>query len=95
VRRIGELVDDLRKVGKRAKVGRPKKNGGINPPILTDQSIDKNLADRARKAAATPEEGQPAKPPRSGNLPAREKGALALHVRAPRYLIVIPRRDLA
>jgi hypothetical protein len=41
--------------------GRPKKGGlAKNPPkdtaTLADQGIDKNLADRARKAAAPPKE---------------------------------------
>lgn len=56
-RRLGELMEDERKAGKL------KGGGNRNPRVakkpvgktLLDQGIDKNLADRARKAAAMPE----------------------------------------
>ena len=60
-RRLGELMEDDRKAGKLAKGGGDKKSDHRvakkpgDAPSLADQGIDKNLADRARKAAAMPE----------------------------------------
>src|SRR6476620_3375323 len=60
-RRLGELMDDDRKAGKLAKGGGDRKSDHRvakrpgDAPSLADQGIDKNLADRARKAAAMPE----------------------------------------
>jgi hypothetical protein len=60
-RRIGEIIEDQRKAGKLAKPPggsktRPKKDRVSKKPDLSlaDQGVDKNLADRARKAAAMP-----------------------------------------
>src|SRR5258708_4432886 len=56
-RRIGELMEEERKAGG-IKEGRPKKRvaGGPVYVDLEKRGIDKHLADRARKAAATPED---------------------------------------
>jgi hypothetical protein len=65
-RRLGELMEADRKAGKLAKGPRGQlkgktSSGGLrkNPPeggrSLKKQGIDKNLADRARRAAALPE----------------------------------------
>ena len=60
-RRLGELMEDDRRAGKLAKGGGDKKSDHRvakkpgDAPSLADQGIDKNLADRARKAAAMPE----------------------------------------
>jgi hypothetical protein len=55
-RRLGDLMEEDRKAGRLAKPGNPywvsKKP---NSPTLANQGIDKNLADRARKAAAMTE----------------------------------------
>jgi hypothetical protein len=59
-RRLGELIEADRKAGKLAKPPggsnkRPRKDRVVKKPdlkTLADQGIDKNLADRARKAAA-------------------------------------------
>jgi N6-adenosine-specific RNA methylase IME4 len=66
-RRIGELMEDDRRSGRMAKgaaekgVGRRGKQCGFagdphSRPSLADQGVDKRLADRARKAAAMPED---------------------------------------
>ena len=63
-RRLGELMEEDRKAGKLAKPPggskqRPKKDRVAKQPdvkTLLDQGIDKNLADRARKAAAMSED---------------------------------------
>jgi N6-adenosine-specific RNA methylase IME4 len=52
-RRLGEMMEVDRKAG-RLQGGRPKRDS--QNPVLSDQGIDKNLALRARKAAAIPEE---------------------------------------
>jgi hypothetical protein len=59
-RRLGELIEADRTVGKLARnkpgPGRGKKGqkaGSSKDPAFSDHGIDKNLADRARKAAAT------------------------------------------
>jgi hypothetical protein len=49
-RRIGELMDEQKATGKRAKVGRQQK-GQDAPLKLEDQGVDKNLAKRARTLA--------------------------------------------
>jgi N6-adenosine-specific RNA methylase IME4 len=53
VERLGEVMDEERKAGRRAKGGGerrvPKKPVA---PTLASQNVDKNLADRARKAVA-------------------------------------------
>jgi N6-adenosine-specific RNA methylase IME4 len=58
-RRIGELIKINREAGKLAKAGRRSKNRVFekpdSPKSLASQGVDKNLADRARKAAAMPE----------------------------------------
>ena len=63
-RRLGELMEEDRKAGKLAKGGDKngrkgkaglRKNPANAPPTLSEQGIDKNLADRARKAAAMPD----------------------------------------
>jgi N6-adenosine-specific RNA methylase IME4 len=55
-RRLGEIMEDDRKAGKLAKAGRPPRNRvSKKPDSLTFQGIDKNLADRARKAAKVSE----------------------------------------
>jgi N6-adenosine-specific RNA methylase IME4 len=60
-RRLGELMEDDRRAGKLAKGGGDKKSDHRvvkkpgDAPSLADQGIDKNLADRARKAATMPE----------------------------------------
>jgi N6-adenosine-specific RNA methylase IME4 len=51
-RRIGELMEEMKKAGQRAKVGRPKK--GAASPKLKEQNIDKDLAKIARKLAVIP-----------------------------------------
>jgi N6-adenosine-specific RNA methylase IME4 len=55
-RRIGELMAEERKAGD-LKEGRPKKRVAGGPVFvdLAKRGIDKHLADRARKAAATPD----------------------------------------
>jgi N6-adenosine-specific RNA methylase IME4 len=53
-RRIGELMEEERKAGL-IKEGRPRKRVTEKPISLNKRGIDKNLADRARKAAAMPE----------------------------------------
>ena len=59
-RRIGELMEYQRETVGLAKGGKPYQDTGLekNPvtPTLADAGIDKNLADRARKMAAVPEE---------------------------------------
>lgn len=52
-RRIGEMLAEARKAGQFDKGGRPKKTGVSKTPVsnLAGQSIDKNLAKRARKMA--------------------------------------------
>jgi hypothetical protein len=57
-RRLGQLMDELRKAGRLAKPGDYRKRVSEKPvpPPLARQGIDKNLADRARKAAAMTEE---------------------------------------
>jgi hypothetical protein len=61
-RRLGELMEEERKAGKLAKGARePKTKRGTTrvaekPASLADRGIDKNLADRARKAAEKPPE---------------------------------------
>jgi len=56
-RRIGQLIEEHRKAGMLAKAGRKKKLGFSKTqlPTLATQGVDKNLADRARKAAAMSE----------------------------------------
>jgi N6-adenosine-specific RNA methylase IME4 len=61
-RRLGQLMAEDKKTGKLAKrpagPGRGKKGvkvGLPKNPTLSEQGVDKNLADRARKAAAMPE----------------------------------------
>jgi hypothetical protein len=60
-RRLGEMIDEAREAGNLATgtrgAGRPKigglpKNPPKGAPTLANMGIDKNLADRARKAAA-------------------------------------------
>jgi N6-adenosine-specific RNA methylase IME4 len=50
-RRIGELMDEQKTTGRRAKIGRPAK--GSKDPVLKleDQGVDKNLAKNARALA--------------------------------------------
>jgi hypothetical protein len=60
-RRVGELMEMQRVSVGLSEGGRPSKTGlNENPvskaPTLADAGIDKNLADRARKMAAVPEE---------------------------------------
>lgn len=58
-RRLGELMDEQRKAGQLAKPPNPKRRVAKkpdDPPTLADQGISKALADRARKAAAMPNE---------------------------------------
>lgn len=61
-RRIGELMAAQRDAGAMATAGRPSDKIGsrTNPisaaPTLSEAGIDKNLADRARKYAAIPED---------------------------------------
>jgi hypothetical protein len=49
------MIEAARKAGNLAKGGRPLKTGlrenPVNAPTLADMGVDKNLADRARKAA--------------------------------------------
>ena len=52
-RKLGEVMEQRRKAGTLAKPGR-RKNWGKKTPNLTDDGIDKNLAKRAREAAALP-----------------------------------------
>ena len=55
-RRLGEILEGMRKAGTRAKVGKPKKGSpGTHIKTLSDQGVHKKLADRARKFAAMPE----------------------------------------
>jgi N6-adenosine-specific RNA methylase IME4 len=54
-RRLGELMEADRKTGK-LKRGRKKVAERPNRKTLSDQGIDKHLADRARKSAAMSEE---------------------------------------
>jgi hypothetical protein len=54
------LMDKLRKAGLLAKGGQPHQRnstGSVKDPVATlaEQGVDKNLADRARKAAAMTE----------------------------------------
>ena len=60
-RRLGEMMEEIRQAGKLAKPPggskkRPRKDRVFKKPdpSLATQGIDKNLADRARKAAALP-----------------------------------------
>jgi hypothetical protein len=59
-RRIGQIIIKEKKAGTLAKAGRkPEKNrdrNGPNFPSLADRGVDKNLADRSRKAAAMPDQ---------------------------------------
>jgi N6-adenosine-specific RNA methylase IME4 len=61
-RRLGELIEIDRKAGKLAKGGGDKRSKHrvtkrpADSKSLADQGIDKHLADRARKAAAMPED---------------------------------------
>lgn len=64
-RRLGQLMDDERKAGKlakpragpgRGKVGLPADPTFSGVPTLAERGVDKNLADRARKMAAMPED---------------------------------------
>jgi hypothetical protein len=52
-RRLGEMMDAQPK----NEGGRPSKNRVLEKPSLSDAGIDKNLADRARKAHAMKERG--------------------------------------
>jgi N6-adenosine-specific RNA methylase IME4 len=52
-RRIGELMEEMKKANERAKKGRPKK--GATAPKLIDRKIDKDLAKAARKMSVIPE----------------------------------------
>ncbi len=57
-RRLGEIMAEDRKAGRLAKPPNPKRRVARkpdDPPTLAEQGVDKNLADRARKAAAMPE----------------------------------------
>jgi N6-adenosine-specific RNA methylase IME4 len=56
-RRLGEVMEDERKAGLLAKAAGSKGKRGFlkNPRTLAKRGIDKNLADRARKAAAMSE----------------------------------------
>jgi N6-adenosine-specific RNA methylase IME4 len=56
-RRLGEVMEDERQAGLLAKAAGSKGKRGFlkNPRTLAKRGIDKNLADRARKAAAMPE----------------------------------------
>jgi hypothetical protein len=59
VRRLGEVMDENRKAGKLSQGTKGSKVKGARvdeKPTLESQGIDKNLADAARKAAATLEE---------------------------------------
>jgi hypothetical protein len=56
-RRVGEIMEADREAGKLAEGTRGSKVKGARvsqKPTLIDQGVDKNLADRARKAAAQP-----------------------------------------
>ena len=60
-RRLGEMMAAQREAGMMSDGGRPKETGlqtnpVISPPTLSEMAIDKNLADRARKLAAIPEQ---------------------------------------
>ena len=58
-RRLGEIMEGERKAGQLAKPPNPKRRVAKkpdDPPSLAEQGISKSLADRARKAAALPEE---------------------------------------
>jgi hypothetical protein len=55
-RRLGQVMAQMRAAGLMAKAGRRGKNQVSKNPNLESQGIDKNLANRARKAAAMPEE---------------------------------------
>ncbi|MBM3545275.1 MAG: hypothetical protein FJX44_12425 [Alphaproteobacteria bacterium] len=60
-RRLGELMAAQRDAGAMSSGGRVRlcgleKNPQSEPPTLDEAGIDKNLADRARKLAAVPEE---------------------------------------
>lgn len=65
-RRLGEMIAEQRAAGLLAPGGLPyqaKATGGITPPVATlaEAGIDKDLAKRARKAAAMPAEKYQAK----------------------------------
>jgi N6-adenosine-specific RNA methylase IME4 len=53
-RRLGELMEEQRKAGKLKRGGDRKSKVSKKPLTLDAQGVDKNLADRARKAAAIP-----------------------------------------
>ena len=55
-RRIGQLMAEQREAGKLAKPGEYRKRVSEKPVSLADQGVDKNLAERSRKAAAMPDE---------------------------------------
>lgn len=54
-RRLGEIMAQDKEAGRLAGPGRKKTNRVSEKPNLKDRGIDKNLANRARKAAAMPE----------------------------------------
>jgi hypothetical protein len=89
-RRLGEVMENERKAGKLAKPpagpGRGKKGikvGSPKNPTLRSQGIDKNLADRARKAAGMPEEEFEAKVA-SAKLPKTKQRKFAVDYEAER-----------
>ena len=56
-RKLGELMAELKAADKLAKAGNPNwVSENPNNPTLSDQGIDKNLAAKARKLAAIPED---------------------------------------
>jgi phage N-6-adenine-methyltransferase len=62
-KRLGEMMAEQKATVGMAPAGRPKIGSVADPiiPTLADAGIDKHLADRARKAAAMPEEQYEAK----------------------------------
>jgi N6-adenosine-specific RNA methylase IME4 len=55
-RRIGEIMEGQRKAGELKRGGDRKSKASTKPLKLVDQGVDKNLADRARKAARKSED---------------------------------------
>ena len=75
-RRLGELMRDMPKARNRPGPGRGKKGGkagSAKVPALSDQNIDKHLADRARKAAAVAEDQFEAGIAKIGRASCRER----------------------
>jgi DNA N-6-adenine-methyltransferase (Dam) len=77
-RRLGELMAEQPKAkgAREPNTNRGTTRGSTNPASLADQGIDKNLAKRARQAAAMPEEKYEAKIRRQTDM--AEKAASAI-----------------